>query len=82
MDKIKKPDIAFTVLTLDIVTKILELSDNPGMLGKYLTDEIRELTGAKTVVISQCLHKKGRAGHRIVTVNPQRRHSITESPQF
>jgi PAS domain S-box-containing protein len=51
-------------------------------LGQYLTDEIRELTGAKTVVVVQCLHKTGKAEHSIVTVNPHRRQNIIESPQF
>lgn len=78
----KKSDIAFSILTLDIVTNILALSDNPGKLGQYLTDEIRELTGARTVVVVQCLHKTGKAEHSIVTVNPHRRRNIIESPQF
>ncbi len=78
----KKSDISFSILTLDIVTNILGLSDDPGKLGQYLTEEIRELTGARTVVIVQCLHKTGKAEHRIVTVNPQRRQNITESPNF
>lgn len=36
----------------DILEKVLNLSDNPSQFAEYLTQQIRELVGARTIVIS------------------------------
>ncbi|MCK5174946.1 MAG: PAS domain S-box protein, partial [Planctomycetes bacterium] len=77
-----KVDPAFSALTLDIVTNILAMAATPSELGKYLTEEMRELTGARTVIVLQCLHQAGAVDDRIVSINPQRRQGLTESPRF
>ncbi len=46
-------DPAFPLLTLDVVSNVLRHASNPGELSDFLTSELRELTGSRTVVIVQ-----------------------------
>ncbi len=66
-------------VTIDIVQNILKLAANPKELGKYLTSEIRELTGARTVILLQNLGDIGGDTYKVVSVNPERRRSIASS---
>lgn len=43
---------AYTHIFNDILEKVLNLSDNPSQFAEYLTQQIRELVGARTIVIS------------------------------
>lgn len=45
---------AHPYMILDILKKILGAADQPNQLSDYLTSQMRELTGAKTVVLSRC----------------------------
>jgi len=73
-------DPAFPVMTMDILSNILSRADNPGDLGTYLTEEVRDLTGARCVLLIQCLCTPTVTGHRVVSVNPLRRLEWAESP--
>ncbi len=55
-------------------------ADNPGELGIYLTEEVRDLTGARCVLLVECLCTSTVSAHRIVSVNPLRRQKWAESP--
>jgi len=61
---------AYTQLFNDILSKVLELSENPSQFAEYLSQQIRELVGARTVIIAV----KTDAGHpKIFSVFPIRR---------
>ena len=61
-------DPAFQAMTMDILENILSRADNPGKLVDYLAEEMRELTGARCVLLFQCMGNE----HKILAVNPQR----------
>ena len=73
-------DPAFPVMAMDILSNVLSRADNPGELGTYLTEEIRELTGARCVLIIQCPNSATVAPHRVVGANPLKRREWAESP--
>jgi two-component sensor histidine kinase len=75
-------DPAFPAMTMDILSSVLSRAGNPGELGKYLTEEIRELTGAQCVLLVQHLHDADQAGHRIISMNPSRRQDLMESSEL
>ncbi len=72
----------FKIMTHDIIMNLLKQSDSPSRMSAYFTNQLRELTGAKTVVLVQCLHNYGLTGHRIVHVNPERLTGKIDSPAF
>jgi PAS domain S-box-containing protein len=72
-------DPAFPAMAMDILSNVLSRADNPGDLGTYLTEEIRDLTGARCVLLIQCLGAVTVTAHRIVSVNPLRRREWAES---
>jgi len=72
-------DPAFAEMTLEIITNLLSHAENPGKLGEYLTPEIRELTGARCVILTQCQDSEDGQRHRIIGVNPGRRRDWSES---
>ena len=73
-------DPAFTLMTMDVLRNVLSRADHPGQLGEYLTEEVRELCGARCVVFIQCLSSATEVEHRIVSVNPPRRRDWADSP--
>ena len=77
-NNIIRQDPAFPAMTMDILDNMLSRSDNPGQLARYLTEEIRELTGARCVLLIQCLGST----HAVMDVNPARLRKWTESPEM
>ena len=73
-----RQDPAFPAMTMDILDNMLSRSDNPGQLARYLTEEIRELTGARCVLLIQCLENT----HAVMDVNPARLDKWAESPEM
>ncbi len=73
-------DLAFTAMAMDILSNVLSRADNPADLGIYLTEEVRELTGARCVLLIQCLSTPTELAHHVVSVNPLRRREWAESP--
>ena len=73
------PDPTVAAMTMDMLGNVLSRADNPGRLGDYLTEEIRELTGARCVLFIQRLGPATGDGHRVVSVNPVRRSAWAES---
>ncbi len=72
-------DPAFPLLTLDIVSHILELASTPSDMGDYITEQMRELTGARTVILLQC-HEMSNAGRpAVVCVSPARHRRLSKS---
>ena len=72
-------DPAFNAMSWDMLQNVLARADKPSELGDYLTEEIRELTGARCVIFVQCLCSEQSTSHRVVCVNPPRRREWAES---
>jgi len=77
----RRTEPAFRDMTLDILGNVLGRADNPSELGAYLVAELRELTGSRTVMLLQCAHSFGGHGHRIVSVQPDRRRELAAALQ-
>jgi len=73
-------DPAFAVMAMDILSNVLSRADNPGDLGNYLTEEVRDFTGARCVLLIQCLCTETEKAHRVIGLNPTRRREWAESP--
>jgi signal transduction histidine kinase/CheY-like chemotaxis protein len=73
-------DPAFSAMTLHMMSNVLSHADKPSELGEYLTEEIRELIGARCVILIQHPHSCPGDLHRIVSVKPSRRLEWAESP--
>jgi len=61
---------AYTHIFNDILGKVLELSENPSQFSRYLTHQIRELIGAKAIVIAI---KPDSGSAQILNVYPERK---------
>jgi PAS domain S-box-containing protein len=72
-------DPAFAIMVMDILSIMLAHADNPAKLGEYLTNELRELTGARCAILIQCLSGDCGREYRVVGVNPARSRSWSES---
>ncbi len=71
-------DPAFTAMALDIVTTALGHASQPLQLGEYLTSQMRELTGARCVVL---VYRDGSSDSpecRVFSINPERRRAVVE----
>jgi PAS domain S-box-containing protein len=67
-------------MTMDILGNVLSRADNPAAVSQYLAEEIRELTGARCVLLIQHHAAGSRPSHRIVSLNPARRQAWAKSP--
>jgi len=67
---------AFNMLFTDLVEKILSMADSPGRCADYLSENLRALIGARTVLVLECTHFSGERLHEIISVFPERRRSI------
>ncbi len=72
-------DKTFLYVYYDIMQNVLQMADNPGQLAEYLTHQIRELIGTKTVVIAI---QKENGEPEIYSVFPKRRTEIIKTSSF
>lgn len=70
------------LLLLDILSGGLQKADRPKELGISITSTLRELTGAKLAVIYQCNHNFGGEGHKMISLNPERRLSLLKKDEI
>lgn len=68
-----KVDHAINYLVLDILKNIIGMADNPAGLGAYLTSQVRELIGARLVVLLFHSTKNEAIHHELLGVCPKRR---------
>jgi len=73
---------AIQFLTLDMLEKILSTADDPGALSRYLTHQMRELLGGKTVVLMECGCNSETEEHRIVSACPERQKTVLDCPEL
>ncbi len=71
---------AFTMMTLDIVENVLKRPENLSQVTSHLMAKIRELSGARTIIMFQYLQEKtGTYTHRLLGVNPERTRAIADT---
>ncbi|MEI7733066.1 MAG: PAS domain S-box protein [Verrucomicrobiota bacterium] len=63
-------DPAFPVMALDLISHLLGRADNPGELARYLADELRDLTGARGILLTQCGAALDGAEDRMLCLEP------------
>jgi two-component sensor histidine kinase len=56
------------------------LADNPKSSVEYIGEEMREIVGAKTILIFECSNLTGCEEHRLVSVVPERRRALGDNP--
>ena len=70
---------AFTFMNMDILEKILDQADNPLQLTTYLVQHMRELLGAKTVILLEYHPESQEAPWRSAAACPQRAESYLDN---
>ncbi len=73
---------AFYGMICSIIREILHSAHNPSAMGKYITEQMRVLTGARVVILFQTMKGFGKGDYRVVAVNPPRRKHIADSPEI
>ena len=66
--KNQEPTINF--LVPDLIKNILDRTENPSGLGSYITSRIRELLGARLVILIQHTEDGPESHHHLLSVNP------------
>jgi two-component system cell cycle sensor histidine kinase/response regulator CckA len=69
-------------MTMDILENIMRYSDHPGILGEYLTRQIRGLEGARVIIILRHACGMIEPAHRVVSVYPDRYAELAGSPEI
>jgi len=67
---------AFNQLFSELVEGLLSSADSPGTSADYLAEKLRNLIGAKTVLVMQCPRQTHHELHEIVSVFPGRRYEV------
>jgi len=62
-------------LFVEILENILRLAESPGKCGTYITEQIRELIGVRTVALMQCVPSSKWVDYELVSVCPERMRS-------
>jgi hypothetical protein len=70
-------DKSYTYLFNDMLDKVLQLSDDPSQFAEYLSLQIRELIGARTVIIT-IINEIGEP--EVFSVSPKRRKEWSRQP--
>jgi two-component sensor histidine kinase len=67
---------AFNQLFSELVERLLSMADSPGKSADYLAESLRNLIGARTVMVMQCPQQTLHEQHEIVSVFPERRYAL------
>lgn len=72
---------AFFSFAFHLIEALLVGNDHPGRMNRRMAEKLRELTGARLVVLARSrAGKKDGCSHEIAAVEPERRRSLAESP--
>ncbi|MDA8410074.1 MAG: sensor histidine kinase [Treponema sp.] len=71
---------AFEFLYGDLVERIMSLADDPPRCVDFMATELRNIVGAKTVIVFECPHLTGAQRHVAVAVHPERRRDLGSDP--
>ncbi|MFQ5420484.1 MAG: PAS domain S-box protein, partial [Anaerolineae bacterium] len=69
---------AFAAFAYNLLEDILAQADNPAQMNRELVEQLRELTGARLVVLAR--RPAWEKGHELAAVEPERRRPLAESP--
>jgi len=69
--ELQKDREATRFMIMDMLEGILNYSDHPGQMGRYLTETIRELVGGKIIALFQHVHGDLES-HRLISITPER----------
>ncbi|MDP2875913.1 MAG: PAS domain S-box protein [Holophaga sp.] len=67
-----KDTAAVQFMVFDILENLVNLSENPGRLGSYFTQQVRELVGARVVAILRPTSEGPGHDHALLAIEPQR----------
>jgi len=73
-------DVAVSILIGDLIENILGYSNNPGGCADYITTQIRELVGVRSVALIEIAADATHANYATLSVCPSRNKSEWESP--
>ncbi len=68
-----KADSAINYLVIDMLKNILSMADKPAELGKYITSQIRELIGCKSVILIYKSEINQKAHPQLIGICPERK---------
>jgi len=69
---------AFNLLFTDMVEHILSIADNPKQASEFMAEKLRNLVGAKTVLVMTHHDRENHNFHELVAVFPERRHLLRQ----
>jgi len=67
-----KDSAAIQFMILDLLDNLLSFSEDPRRMGSYLAQQIRELVGARVVVLLQSPPEPAQGLHTLVAIEPER----------
>lgn len=73
---------ALQFMVMDVLKQILELAMSPSEMGRYLTQQIRELVGARCVVLAQLLPEHSPIPLQLMAVEPLRMGPFVDETQL
>ena len=71
--------VALQSMTVDMLRDLLANAGDSRALGELVTKGMRELTGARSAILLQCLEDFGGRGHQVASLDPARRRALRES---
>ena len=78
----KDDSAAMQFMTMDILENIMLYCDNPGRMGEYLTRQIRELIGARVVILLESTSEIKGSKQRVIGVQPARYEKLAASHEI
>ena len=73
-----KVDAATNAMIFDILKNILSFAEKPDELGKYITTQLRELVGAKMVLLILNSEDQQQNNHKLIGICPERKRERIE----
>ena len=75
-------DLAFTILMNNLIEKVLSLSGDPGSCVQFTAESLRELIGARTVLVIECSSLSAKHQHEVVSIFPKRRTELAQRKEI
>jgi PAS domain S-box-containing protein len=72
---------AYALFMMDMVNGLLHRAGDLQEVADHLTEQLREITGARTVILLRSMPTESGEAYKVVSVNPQRRRFIAESSE-
>ena len=76
---IKGETIGSAHLIVDVLAQVLRNAENPEKAGHEITEELRDLTGARTVLLMRYVHESSGNRSSVIALSPDRRRALADS---